>query len=326
MNNLVDTVMESEYDGDDYDAWSIYKSDWSDERHREVENRIDMEKTLENLLKEYTDAVVYNCSSEKLSNSIIFDEEFIYCNGVFLMDTPKVSDRMAKCIAEKEYKPQIRWISRGTRGGIEQKYMDITPRGDIKENYNDDFWPVHEKITKLIHSDESSIIILHGKPGTGKTSYIRDLIDSNRDVTFYWVDSSIFNYIDSSDFIQFIVSCKNAVFVLEDSESLLASREHSRNPAMQSLLSISNGMLGDSLKIKFICTFNTDHRNVDKAITRKGRMRVKYEFKDLKKEKVEKIFTKMGVDASLAKDMPLCDVYNYLDDNGTADNSKKIGF
>ena len=85
-------------------------------------------------------------------------------------------------------------------------------------------------------------------------------------------------------------------------------------------------MLGDSLKLKFICTFNTDLHNIDKAILRKGRMKIKYEFKDLTKEKVKEIFKKIGVDESLAKPMPICDVYNYLEDNGNTETIKKIGF
>ena len=180
---------------------------------------------------------------------------------------------------------------------------------------------------EAIHNDESSIIILHGKPGTGKTSYIRNLISENRDIMFYWVDSSMFNYIDSSEFVDFVTTCKNAVFVLEDSESLLTSRDEEHNPAMQTLLSISDGMLGDSLKLKFICTFNTDLKNIDKAILRKGRMKVKYEFKELETDKVKGIFRKIGIDEKLAKPMTISDAYNYAEDNGNESTSvKKVGF
>ena len=85
-------------------------------------------------------------------------------------------------------------------------------------------------------------------------------------------------------------------------------------------------MLGDSLKLKFICTFNTDLKNIDDAILRKGRLKVKYEFKDLKTNKVKKLFEKLGISLELAKPMPLCDVYNYLEDNGNNPTHHKIGF
>ena len=331
LNQLTDRIFDKidpsnieDYDEDD--KLPMYDDDCTTEELREKHQNIDVEKTLINILKAYPETIEYYYRADKIQNAILFNEEFVYCDGVFYMDVPTIPQKMYDCVVEKENKPTIRWILRDSRGSILNKYMEISPKGDIDGNYNDDFYPINDRIQELIHSDESSIMILHGKPGTGKTSYIRDLIAMNPDVKFYWIDSSMFNYIDTSEFIEFIASCKNAVFVLEDSEALLTSRDETHNPAMQSLLSISDGMLGDSLKLKFICTFNTDLHNIDKAILRKGRMKIKYEFKDLTKEKVKEIFKKIGIDESLAKPMPICDVYNYLEDNGNTETIKKIGF
>lgn len=308
------------------DVLSLYNSHCTEEEYREKNQNIDFEETIKNVIDKFPDAIVYNYRMTKLDRKLIFHDKFIYYDGVFYMDTPEIPQEIYDCIVEKEFKPQIRWVLRNSRGNIETKFMEITPKGDIDENYNDDFKPINEKINNLIRQDDSCIMILHGKPGTGKTSYIRDLIGNNGDVKFYWIDSSMFAYVDSSEFIEYISTCKNAVFILEDSESLLKPRENHHNPAMQSLLNISDGILGDSLKLKFICTFNTDLQNIDKAILRKGRMKIKYEFKDLDKGKVEKIFEKLGYDKSLAKSMPLCDVYNFLEDNGSNNNRAKIGF
>lgn len=308
------------------DKIELFNSDCTEEELREKYKNIDFEKTMQKVIERYPDALLYSIRAAKLKDKMLFHDTFIYHDGVFYMDVPELPDEIYDCIVEKEYKPQIRWILRNSRGSIENKYMEICPKGDIEDNYNDDFYPINDKITDLIHNDESCIIILHGKPGTGKSSYIRDLIANNRDVKFYWIDSSMFAYIDSSEFIEFIATCKNSVFVLEDSEVLLKSRETGGNIAMQTLLNISDGILGDSLKLKFICTFNTDLLNIDKALIRKGRMKVKYEFKDLKKEKVEKLFEKLGLDKSQAKEMPLCDIYNFLEDNGNKQTRNKIGF
>ena len=302
------------------DAYSL------DGELRERHQNIDMNATLGNILKAYPEAVVWQLNAGQIEDGVIFHDDFVYYDGIFYMDVKDIPQKMYDCVVKKENKPRIRWILRGNRGVIVSKFMDILPKGGMEMNYNDDFEPTHQKITELIHDDQSSIMILHGKPGTGKTSYIRELIAANDDIKFYWIDSSMFNYIDTSEFIEFLMTCKNAVFILEDSEALLTSRDETHNPAMQSLLSISDGMLGDSLKLKFICTFNTDVQNIDKAITRKGRMKIKYEFKDLNKDKVKKIFKTMGIDENLAKPMPLCDVYNYLEDNGNNPTNRKIGF
>lgn len=324
-NNGPNPIKLAGYDEDD--AFGMDDDDESLEKARERLHQIDFKKTLKNILKAYPDTIeYYYTGTNTIENAILFNETFVYYDGIFYMNTPTIPDKIYDCMVDKVIKPKIRWVLRDNRGNVLSKHMEVSPKGEITGNYNDDFNAVDEKIRQLIHSDESSIMILHGKPGTGKTSYIRDLIATNSDVKFYWLDSSMFNYIDTSEFIEFIATCKNAVLVLEDSESLLASREDKANPAIQSLLSISDGMLGDSLKLKFICTFNTDLRNIDKAILRKGRMKVKYEFKDLETEKVKNIFRKIGVDEKLAKPMPICDVYNYLEDNGSVQENKKIGF
>ena len=317
---LDDDICEPSVGGD-------YDTDSEEEEFRENSYKIDYETTLSNVIKEYPDTVVLNIYKGKLSKSVLFNDEFIYYDGTFHINTPNISERIMKCVEEKGQKPKIRWILRSARGYIDNKFMEICPKGGIEGNYNDDFYPIDEKVRETIHNDESSIIILHGKPGTGKTSYIRNLISENKDIMFYWVDSSMFNYIDSSEFVDFVTTCKNAVFVLEDSESLLTSRDEEHNPAMQTLLSISDGMLGDSLKLKFICTFNTDLKNIDKAILRKGRMKVKYEFKELETDKVKGIFRKIGIDEKLAKPMTISDAYNYAEDNGNKSTSvKKVGF
>ena len=144
---------------------------------------------------------------------------------------------------------------------------------------------------------------------------------------FYWIDCSLFKQFTSSEFIDFIRSCKNSVFVVEDAEFLLESRDSAGgNLAMQTLLNISDGMLGDSLHLKFICTFNTEDK-IDPALLRKGRMKVKYEFKPLEVNRVNNLFKKLGIKAVAKEPMPLADVYNYEEDNGTQnEEKKKIGF
>jgi hypothetical protein len=324
MNQLTDRIFDKI--NPDNDALELYNSDCTEEEYRERNQNIDLDKTIENIIEKFPDTIVYSYKACKIHDKILFHDMFIYHDGIFYMDTPDIPQSIYDCIIEKEYKPQIRWVLRNSRGNLENKYMEITPLGGVEYNYNDDFKQADEKIQKLLYEDRSCIMILHGKPGTGKTSYIRSLIANNPDIKFYWIDCSMFAFVDSSEFIEFISTCKNAVFILEDSESLLQAREDKKNPGIQTLLNISDGMLGDSLKLKFICTFNTDSKNIDKALLRKGRLKVKYEFKDLKKDKVEKIFEKMGVDRSLASDMPLCDVYYYLEDNGYNKETKKIGF
>ena len=62
--------------------------------------------------------------------------------------------------------------------GVTEKTLAITkPRLNIEDNYNDDFKEIHQTILKrLSKMNDKGLVLLHGKPGTGKTSYIRYLI------------------------------------------------------------------------------------------------------------------------------------------------------
>lgn len=67
-----------------------------------------------------------------------------------------------------------------TPHGIATKSLDISkPKLNIEDNYNDDFKDIHETIfRRLSKKNDKGLVLLHGKPGTGKTSYIRYLISS----------------------------------------------------------------------------------------------------------------------------------------------------
>jgi ATP-dependent 26S proteasome regulatory subunit len=92
---------------------------------------------------------------------------------------------------------------------------------------------------------------------------------------------------------------------------------------MSILLNLTDGIIGDVLNIKLICTFNTSLSNIDKALLRKGRLSLKYEFKKLAKEKCRKLLN----DYTINEDMTLADLYNKDDENDySKTNSHKIGF
>lgn len=190
---------------------------------------------------------------------------------------------------------------------------------NLKKNYNDDL--PYEAMNDVIRSDKAGLIMLYGIPGTGKTSLVKTLINDNRDTDFIFVDTSVCESISDGLFLDFLQEHKNSVIVFEDCEKLLFSRDEMVNESIGTILNLTDGIIAESMKIKFICTFNCDLAKVDTALLRKGRLSIGYEFKKLSLEKTKAIYP----DAK--EEMTLANAHNASVDNGYEEKKRKsIGF
>ncbi len=198
-----------------------------------------------------------------------------------------------------------------TRTGIETKVMKITkPKLSIDDNYNDDFKQIHQTILKrLSKKNDKGLVLLHGKPGTGKTSYIRFLISSVKKSVIF-LPPNMANAITNPDLISILIDNPNSIFVIEDAENIVVDREKNGNSPVSALLNISDGLLSDCLNIQVICSFNTDISKIDNALMRKGRLIAKYEFKDLDVPKAQALSMKLGFTTELNSSMTLTAIYN----------------
>jgi hypothetical protein len=199
---------------------------------------------------------------------------------------------------------------------------------DINRNYNNDFSPINDIVDEFLNSRGSGLIILHGLPGTGKTSYIRHLINKY-DKQFVYVTQEIASNLSSPNFVTFCLEqLKGSILILEDCESLLKSREcGNRNTGISDLLDMTDGLLSDIFNIKFICTFNEDIKNIDKALLRKGRLHCKYEFQKLVEHKAIALADYLNLDSKkIVGDTSLADIYNLEKMGFDTVVRKRIGF
>ena len=193
---------------------------------------------------------------------------------------------------------------------------------DVKKNYNDDI--PYERMKEILTEEENSALLLfYGDPGTGKSTMIKHFIGEIPQKDFVFVDGSLLANVQQDKLMSYFLENQDTVFIFEDCEKILLSREHNYNPTMSILLNLTDGIISDVLNIKIICTFNTSLNNIDKALLRKGRLTMKYEFKKLDKEKVKKLLN----DDTINQDMSLADIYHYKEENDySKKQSGKIGF
>lgn len=197
---------------------------------------------------------------------------------------------------------------------------------DISELYNEDFLEVDDVISTFMGKQESGIVLLHGEPGTGKTTYIKHLICKFTDREFIFVQNDFVSDLLKPTFIAFLLQNKNAVLVIEDAEKVVVPRDHSSESSVVStILQLTDGLFSDFLNIKIICTFNTDIDRIDKALLRKGRMVAKYSFAALSPEKTAALAKKLGHE-EVEGGLTLAEIFGYDKLEFRNVEKRKIGF
>ncbi len=222
--------------------------------------------------------------------------------------------------------PRMHVVTNGYDGLVLTELEVESPKIDFKTNYNEDFSEVHHIIrNQLLKEDSKGLILLHGKPGTGKTTYIRYLIASLKKKVIF-VPTGMAAHITQPSLLSLLLRHKNSVLVIEDSETLISDREIQDSP-VAALLNITDGLLSDALKIQVICSFNTELSKIDKALLRKGRLIARYEFLELEVEKANALSKKLKLNKRFEEPCTLAEIYNAKERGfGNIKSQTKIGF
>jgi len=183
-------------------------------------------------------------------------------------------------------------------------------------HYPDDAGEWHSGFVEKLLNRKSGLSILEGRPGTGKTSYLRHLMgclkESHR---FYFIPPMSLQILEEPDFIGFWstererYSERKLVVILEDADAALMVRESDNRDRVGAILNLSDGMLSDFRCLHVICTINCTASDIDPALLRPGRLVSHRVFRRLEKAQAKALAESIGTTLPPADDYSLAEVF-----------------
>jgi ATPase family associated with various cellular activities (AAA) len=213
------------------------------------------------------------------------------------------------------------------KNALRLKKMEIKrTKLDIDLFYDESFKETDELIRKRLNKkNDKGIVLLHGLPGAGKTSYLRYLIGKIRKKVLF-ISPSVADNLMNPEFIDLLVNNPNTVLIIEDAENIIMDRKHSSGSSVSNLLNISDGLLADFLNVQLICTFNNSLALIDNALLRKGRLIAKYEFGKLNITQSQRLSDHLGFNTTITRPMTVAEIANQHEKQYDAPEIRAIGF
>ncbi len=232
---------------------------------------------------------------------------------------------------EKKRKKANIHLIKSEMGHMDTEEYDLSvPDINLTLNYGSDFLEIHDIIMKRLNKkNDKGIILLHGEPGTGKTSYIKYLTKLVKEKDVLFIPPSMAEMLSEPNIIPFLMDHRNTILIIEDAEKVISDRESNGSSAgVSNLLNLTDGILGDCLNIQVIATFNMKRERIDQALLRKGRLIAEHKFDKLSVDDTNKLLTHLKKDFVSTEGMVLADIYNIDVEVHKSSNKKtsKIGF
>jgi len=174
----------------------------------------------------------------------------------------------------------------------------------------------HKNYVAKLCERPNGLTIFEGKPGTGKTFYLRHLMGELKEShRFYFIPTSSLHVLSRPDFIGFWAdqrlqySERKFVVVLEDSDGALMTRGNDNRDQVNSLLNLADGMLADFLRLQIICTINCSASDIDPALLRPGRLLCHRVFERLDYAQATRLAESLGRKLPQPRDYSLAEVF-----------------
>jgi len=250
------------------------------------------------------------------------------------IDTASIFDDIYKYkIAEKPEKAAIGIIKQNKYGPYIGKIELNSDTTFSLDYYNEDFENYLINIQNQLDQNKPGLYLMHGEPGTGKSSAIRHLL-SIVDREFIFVPPQMVHSLSTPEFTDILTrDHKGCVLILEDAEKALMKREgedgFSNSTLVSSILNLTDGLYADLTQSAIIATYNCDRNLIDPALLRKGRLKSEYRYEKLDRDRSQSLMDKLGHNVDVEDPMTLADIFNFelqYSNNKESRKKRSVGF
>lgn len=243
----------------------------------------------------------YNADSSTVRVRLVGDTDFIQKNRNLLSENFNV----AECFIEWMY-------SADGNSATVPITNERKPVGEMYPFIDEDLYNFYDRYM----DSSASVLVLIGPPGTGKTTFIRGLLQQTKTNALVSYDANILekDYI----FARFVEG-SNSVMVLEDADNFLGNRTDG-NSVMHKFLNIGDGLITTKGKKMIFSTNLPSIKDIDPALIRPGRCFDIVEFRPLKPEEQNNLAKRLDLEDYKAstEDRTLAEIFH------TQIQSKKI--
>lgn len=193
----------------------------------------------------------------------------------------------------------------------------------LAHNYRKEVVDGYQRIVKDLNNPNplGRLTIVDGPPGTGKTYLIRSLMSEAPKAKFLVLPSNMASSLGGPELLKMLINqsgartddqpeeishgqieseglkdkaCNPLVLIIEDADSCLSIRGSDNISAISSILNLSDGIIGNLLDLRILCTTNVEIKDVDSALLRKGRLSARVEVGLLDGEQASQAYAKAG--------------------------------
>lgn len=230
-----------------------------------------------------------------------------------LIDTCiKLSKKHRVRYPKEDYTPTIELVI-PTTSGLDTIVKDFNftalTRNELTIYYGKNFLNIYDRLLEFLDTHRK-LVLLHGQPGTGKSTLIKQLVTETIDNLLYFSPENI-NLLGTPQFTKFLLEHTNKVIVAEDCESVLVNSE-SRSNVTSNILNLTDGVLAEIYNCGLLATFNTNITNLDPALVRPGRLFLDYELKALTVEESNIFLEYKNSTKRVDKEMTLAELFSIL--------------